>query len=293
MCNPLGEGCVEIEGATGASLKLSSGDIGGTLNVVVTATNAAGSTSVTSSLTGLIEGLLPVNNLLPSISGLLAEGQLLSVVTGSWSGTGPIAYSYQWQLCNQLGEACREISGATGSTLKLLTGYLGGTLDVVVTATNVAGSTSVTTPVTGLIEGLAPVNDVLPRITGLLKEGGLLSVGTGSWSGTEPLSYSYQWQLCDALGKSCSNISEATGSSLKLSSLDIGKTLDVVVKATNVAGSTYSEHFSHGADRRAAPREHASAEHHRHAPGRQVADRQQRHLDRDGADLLQLPVAAV
>lgn len=179
-----------------------------------------------------------MNDVLPSITGLLKEGQLLSVLTGSWSGSGPITYSYQWQLCNQFSVACKEISGATGSTLKLLTGYLGGTLEAVVTATNVAGSTSVTTPVTGLIEGLLPVNAVLPSISGLLKEGGLLSVGTGTWSGTEPVSYSYQWQLCDALGKSCSSISEATGSSLKLSSLDIGKTLDVVVKATNVAGST-------------------------------------------------------
>ncbi len=238
LCNPLGEGCVEIEGATGASLELSSGDIGGTLNVVVTATNAAGSTSVTTPVTTLIEGLLPVNNVLPSISGLFKEGGLLSVGTGSWSGSEPISYSYQWQLCNALGEACSNISEATGSSLKLSSLDIGKTLDVVVKATNVAGSTSVTTPVTTLIEGLLPVNNVLPSISGLFKEGGLLSVGTGSWSGSEPISYSYQWQLCNALGEACSNISEATGSSLKLSSLDIGKTLDVVVKATNVAGST-------------------------------------------------------
>jgi hypothetical protein len=207
------------------------------LDVVVKATNVAGSTSVTTSLTGLIEGLLPVNNVLPGITGVLKEGQLLSVGTGSWSGTEPISYSYQWQLCDPLGEACSNMSEATGSSLKLSSLDIDKTLAVVVKATNVAGSTSVTTSVTGLIEGLLPTNTVLPSISGLLKEGGLLSVGTGSWSGTEPISYSYQWQLCEP-GKSCSNISEATGSSLKLSSLDISKTLDVVVKATNVAGST-------------------------------------------------------
>jgi fibronectin-binding autotransporter adhesin len=185
-CSVLGAGCEEIPGATSSTYTLGPLDVASKLVVVVTASNAQGSASVTSAETSAIGALLPSNTVLPAIIGLLKEGQLLSVVTGSWSGTEPITYSYQWQLCNQLGEACKEISGATGSTLKLLTGYLGGTLDVVVKATNVAGSTSVTTPVTGLIEGLLPVNNVLPTITGLLKEGGLLSVGTGSWSGTEP-----------------------------------------------------------------------------------------------------------
>ncbi|HTA35013.1 MAG TPA: hypothetical protein VK721_16440 [Solirubrobacteraceae bacterium] len=238
LCSPLGEECEEIRGATGATFGLSAGDIGRTLDALVTATNAGGSTVATTPVTGLIEGLLPVNSVLPSITGLLKEGGLLNVGTGSWSGSEPISYSYQWQLCNQMGEACSNMSEATGSSLKLTALDIGKTLDVVVKATNVAGSTSVTTSLTSLIEGLLPVNNVLPSITGLLKEGGLLSVGTGSWSGSEPVSYSYQWQLCNASGEACGNISEATGSSLKLTSLDIGKTLDVVVKATSIAGST-------------------------------------------------------
>jgi hypothetical protein len=238
LCDAQGEACESIAEATGSSVELVPSDVGRTLDAVVTASNAAGSTAVTTPVTAKVAGILPLNTVLPAISGLLKEGQLLSVGQGSWSGTGPISYSYQWLQCNALGEGCSPISEATGSTLKLLTGDIGGTLAVVVKATNVAGSTSVTTPVTGLIEGLLPVNNVLPSVSGLLKEGQLLSVGTGSWSGSGPISYSYQWQLCEALGKSCSNISEATGSSLKLSSLDIGKTLDVVVKATNVAGST-------------------------------------------------------
>jgi hypothetical protein len=238
LCNPLGKECADISGANGSSLELSPSDVGGILDVVVTATNVAGSTSVTTPVTGLIAGLLPSNLGLPSISGLLQEGQLLSVGTGSWSGTTPISYSYQWQLCNVLGQECADISEATGSSLKLSLGDIGSTLDVVVKATNVAGSSSVTTPVTGLIEGLVPAITALPSISGLLQEGQLLSVGTGSWSGSPPISYSYQWQLCNAIGEECSNISEATGSSLKLLPSEIGDTLDVVEKATNVAGST-------------------------------------------------------
>jgi hypothetical protein len=238
LCDMLGEACADISEATGSSLKLSPSDIGDTLDVVVKATNVAGSTSVTTPVTGLIAGILPANTVLPTVSGLLQEGQLLGVVTGSWSGTAPISYSYQWQLCNALGKACANIAEATGSSLKLTLADVGDTLDVVVKATNEAGTTSVTTPVTGLIVGILPSNTVLPSITGVLQEGQLLSVGAGSWSGTTPITYSYQWQLCNILGKLCGNIAEATGSSLKLSLADVGGTLDVVVKATNVAGSS-------------------------------------------------------
>jgi hypothetical protein len=238
LCDALGLSCSDIAGATGPSLKLSPADIAGVLDVVVTATNAAGSTSATSSVTGLIAGLLPSNTSLPSIGGLLQDGQLLSAVTGSWSGSEPLSFSYQWQQCNASGGACSDISGATGSTLSLISGLIGSTVDVVVTATNSSGSTSATTPVTSLITGLLPVNTALPSISGLLQDGQLLSAVTGSWSGSEPLSYTYQWQTCDSSGNSCSNISGATGSTFSLISGLVGSTLDVVVTATNAAGST-------------------------------------------------------
>lgn len=237
-CSVLGGGCEEIPGATSSTYAVGALDVASKLAVVVTAANADGAATASSPETSPILALAPSNTLPPSISGSLQDGQLLSVATGSWSGTEPISYSYQWQLCDALGEACENVAEATGSNLELVPSDVGRTLDGVVTATNAAGSTAVTTPVTAKVAGILPLNTVLPSISGLLKEGGLLSVGAGSWSGTGPISYSYQWLQCNALGEGCSSISEATGSSLKLSSLDIGKTLDVVVKATNVAGST-------------------------------------------------------
>ena len=125
--------------------------IGDTVKVVVTATNVAGSHSATSSPSGTIAGILPANEALPSITGSLLSGQLLSAHPGTWSGTEPITYGYQWQLCSALGKACANISEGTSSTFKLVGLDVGLTLDVVVTAKNVAGSTLATSPVTGLI----------------------------------------------------------------------------------------------------------------------------------------------
>jgi hypothetical protein len=238
LCNALGAACQAISGATGSSLKLSPADVGSTLAVLVTATNSAGSTQALSEPTALIGAILPKNGELPSIGGILTDGQLLSVATGAWVGTEPITYSYQWQLCNALGAACQAISGATGSTLKLSPADVGSTLGVIVTATNSAGSTQATAPVTSVIGALLPKNIELPSIGGILTDGQLLSVATGAWEGTEPITYSYQWQLCNALGAACQAISGATGSSLKLSPADVGSTLAVLVTATNSAGST-------------------------------------------------------
>ncbi len=238
-CNAAGESCTEISKATGSTLKLVSGLIGDTVEVVVTATNVAGLHSVTSSPTGLVSGILPSNTgAAPAVLGSLVEGQTLSASPGSWSGTEPITYGYQWLSCNAAGESCTEISKATASTLKLVSGLIGDTVEVVVTATNVAGSHSATSSPSGKIAGIVPANEVLPSITGSLLSGQLLSAHPGSWSGTEPITYSYQWQLCSALGKGCANIGEATGSTFKLVGLDVGLTLDVVATAKNVAGST-------------------------------------------------------
>ncbi len=237
LCNALGKACENIEGATGSTLKLDPSEIGKTLALLVTATNAAGSVSQASAVTGLIAGILPKNTTLPSISGVLQDGQLLSASPGAWSGSEPISYAYQWQLCNALGKACENIEGATGSTLKLDPSEIGKTLALLVTATNAAGSVSQASAVTGLIEGILPKNTLLPSISGVLQDGQLLSASSGAWSGSEPISYAYQWQLCNALGKACENIEGATGSTLKLDPSEIGKTLALLVTATNAAGS--------------------------------------------------------
>ena len=43
------------------------------------------------------------------------------------------------------------------------------------------------------LKALLPANTTLPSIGGLLQLGQLLSVVKGGWTGTEPISYSYQW----------------------------------------------------------------------------------------------------
>ena len=53
----------------------------------------------------------PVNTVLPGITGTTAAGQTLTATQGTWTGTAPITYAYQWQRCT--GATCVNIGGAT------------------------------------------------------------------------------------------------------------------------------------------------------------------------------------
>jgi len=238
-CNALGEACAEVAGATSSGYELALADVGHTLRVAVTATNASGSTKATSAPTATVLPLGPVNTGAPKVSGTAKEGQTLTASEGSWLGS-PTSYAYQWEDCNGSGEACAEVGGATASSYKLAAGDVGHTMRVVVTASNAGGSTKASSePSSAVVAATTPppVNTALPKISGTAKEGQTLSASEGSWSGS-PTSYAYQWEDCNSSGAACSEIGGARTSSYKLLASDVGHTVRVVVTATNAGGST-------------------------------------------------------
>jgi hypothetical protein len=131
-------GCANITGATSSTYTLANSDVGDTVDVVVTATNAGGSTPATSAQTATIAGIAPSNVTVPVVSGTVQQGDTLTTTDGSWIGTTPITYTYQWQDCAS--GICSNIGGATSSSYVLGAGDVGDTVDVVVTATNIAGN---------------------------------------------------------------------------------------------------------------------------------------------------------
>jgi hypothetical protein len=83
-----------------------------------------------------------VNTTAPSISGTMREGNTLTADKGSWSGSDPISYAYQWRRCNSDGSGCADVAGATSGTYVLSTADSGRAVAVRVTGTNNAGSSS-------------------------------------------------------------------------------------------------------------------------------------------------------
>jgi hypothetical protein len=76
----------------------------------------------------------------PTASDGMTVGSTLSAVKGTWSGTPRISYAYQWQRCSP---GFTNIAGATGASYRLSAADAGIQVRVVITATNVAGSTTV------------------------------------------------------------------------------------------------------------------------------------------------------
>ena len=152
-CNGSGGGCANIGGATASSYTLQSSDVGDTVRAVVTASNAGGSGSADSAVTGTVSGsapAAPVNGGAPVVSGQAVQGQSLSTSNGSWSNS-PTSYAYQWQDCNGSGGGCANIGGATASSYTLQSSDVGDTVRAVVTASNAGGSGSADSAVTGVV----------------------------------------------------------------------------------------------------------------------------------------------
>jgi hypothetical protein len=140
---------------------LSSADVGDTLEVTVTASNATGGTPATSAQTPVVLPAAPVNNGLPTIGGTAAQGDLLSASNGGWLYS-PSSFTYQWLQCDSTGAHCTPLS-AHGPGYVPGPTDVGDTLKVTVTATNDGGSGSATSAATLVV--VAPTPAPTPQVT--------------------------------------------------------------------------------------------------------------------------------
>ena len=128
------------------------------------------------------------------------------------------------------------------------------------------------------------------------EDGATLTVLPVSYTGSAaPTGYTYAWERCNAAGDGCTTISGATGSSYTIQSIDVGSTIRAMVTATSSAGSATGTSDPTAPVTSRAPVEHGRAVDHRRDVGRRRrrADRLDRDLAGDDADVLLLPVGAL
>jgi hypothetical protein len=93
-----------------------------------------------------------VNTSPPTISGTAQQGQTLTAGPGTWSGTQPITYAYQWRQCTGTGTSCVDLNGATATTYVPGSADVGHAIRVFVTATNKAGAASLRSAPTAAVQ---------------------------------------------------------------------------------------------------------------------------------------------
>ncbi len=150
-CDGAGDACTPIAGATNEAYTPADADLGATLKVTVTATNASGTGAPVSSAASaavIAEG--PTNTSVPSITGITTVGQTLTANPGTWTPAAT-RYSYQWFSCAP-SIACAQITGASGSSFTLTSNEASKRIELEVTAFDSAGGSvpvfsSQTTPV--------------------------------------------------------------------------------------------------------------------------------------------------
>jgi len=186
-----------------------------------------------------VSAAAPVNTSAPMVSGQPYVGKTLTTTTGGWQNS-PTSYSYQWVRCDQNGNGCVQISGATAKTYTPTSADVNHTLESWVTATNSGGTAGPVSskPTDTITPALPPTNTTQPSIVGKPLVGQTLVADPGKYSGGAVTSFGYQWQRCAQASLTCTDISGATGQSYKVVSADVGQRLRVQVTATNPFGKT-------------------------------------------------------
>ena len=84
-----------------------------------------------------------------------------------------------------------------------------------------------------------PVSTSVPTLAGGAEVGQTLTTSLGRWDGNRPLSFTYQWERCDASG--CADIAGATAAAYTAGADDVGHTLRSRVGAANRYGSASAQ----------------------------------------------------
>jgi hypothetical protein len=238
-CETSGNGCKEITGATGQTYLLTPSDVGHTIRVSETASNAGGAgEAATSGQTATVATMpVPVASAVPTITGTAQQGQTLTEHHGTWSNE-PTSYAYQWLQCEPSGEKCTEIGGAVAPTYVLTSSAVGHVIRVRETASNAggAGEAATSLPTATVTKAPVPENTSVPTITGTPQQGQTLTEHHGAWT-NEPTAYEYQWLGCNSMGLSCLPIAKANAQTYVLTNEVVGDEIAVQETASNGSGA--------------------------------------------------------
>ncbi len=240
-CSAAGANCTNISGASASTYKLGSGDVGDTVRVVVTASNAAGATAAASASVGPVTAAAPTASFTVAPASPVVGEPVSLNASSSTCPDGPCTYTWSddgsttrpipalWLLGG--GQTLQfTFSGAGMKYVRLVVSDASGQTATVEHNVEVQAEAIEPPPPS------APSNTSRPTVGGAPRVGQTLTASSGTWSGSAPIAYAYQWQR-----DGTTNIAGATGPRYTPAASDVGHTLDVLVTASNAVGSAASK----------------------------------------------------
>ncbi|HVU75010.1 MAG TPA: hypothetical protein VHE83_18745, partial [Mycobacteriales bacterium] len=200
----------------------------------------------------------------PTISGSLAEGQVVSASDGTFAGA--TSYTYRWQRCTSSSQvsSCNDISGANNQEYVIAPPDVSATeyLRVVVTGHDATTAAAEASDIAGPVQpsyngpGLPSTGggDLPPSVSDTTSSGSdftpyvgdNLTSSSATWSSPSGTTTVYQWTRCNASGTSCAPIpgvpSSASPTPYTLTEADFSQTIRMRARGTNNDGT--SEQYS-------------------------------------------------
>ena len=215
LCDSSTNNCVAIAGATAQTFVPTAADVGGTIQVSETASNAGGSATTYSPFVGPVTNMqthipAPAGSSPPTISGSTQQGATLVESHGTWSGN-PGTFTYQWLRC---AGGCSPVPGATDQTYTLGPGDVGFSLEVQESGANGGGAGNpATSGATAVVTATSSTALVAPQ-TSVTNQQVLLIATVTSSSGNASVSGSVSFRTASGPITGCGAVAaKATGQS--------------------------------------------------------------------------------
>jgi Polysaccharide lyase len=172
-----------------------------------------------------VETIPPLNSTPPQVQGEAEEGNTLKADAGSWGGSTPMTFAYQWERCGR--GVCTALAGATGASYLLGATDDGFTIRVRVSASNAVGSASAVSAETAVV--VPPSAPPTVTITSAPPSSTTITSATFAWATSGTVASTECW-LDDDLLAGCASPSS-------YASLGVGAH-SFTVRVSNTAGSS-------------------------------------------------------
>lgn len=152
-----------------------------------------------------------------------------------------MTFAFAWVRCGADGGRpdggdCVLISGATSDRYVLRAADVGSRIRARVTAANADGSKAAASNPTAVVTG-PPINTQPPWPSGTMVTGQVIEAQPGTWTGRQPITFSYRWLQCNSAGGDCIQIPGANGRRYRLVTADAGHKMRFNLTARNAVGS--------------------------------------------------------